>query len=192
MREEKQDRRSQRTRHMLIHALLELIENKHYDQISVQDIVEQANVGRSTFYAHYQNKDELLLGGFKHVLQMLVQHVRLDGDGRLVIDTSPLFSHAQGHYELYRTLLWGSGFELIMQDGHSALSRKLEARLGELLSQTADRTPLPLLSATLAGALLVMLKWWLDHKMPYPPAQMDAYFQAMVMPGIRQTLQPDK
>ena len=58
MAEDKQDRRTLRTQEMLIHALLDLIEKKHYDQITVQDIVEQANVGRSTFYAHYQNKDD--------------------------------------------------------------------------------------------------------------------------------------
>ena len=58
MTEKTPDRRAQRTRESLIHALLALIEEKHYDQISVQDIVEHANVGRSTFYAHYENKEE--------------------------------------------------------------------------------------------------------------------------------------
>jgi AcrR family transcriptional regulator len=64
MSEDRQDRRTLRTQEMLIHAWLEIIQHKHYDQITVKDIVEQANVGRSTFYAHYQNKDELLISGF--------------------------------------------------------------------------------------------------------------------------------
>ncbi len=116
------DRRARRTRELLIHALLELIETRHYDQISVQDIVERADVGRSTFYAHYENKDALLMGGFEHLLEMLVQQIQCDSAAQLTFETVMLFEHARGHYETYRTLLWGTGFELLIKDGHTALS----------------------------------------------------------------------
>jgi AcrR family transcriptional regulator len=186
MTEQKQDRRTLRTREALIHALLELIENKHYDQITVEDIVQHANVGRSTFYAHYQSKDDLLLNGFEHQLDMLVQQLVFDADDQLKFDTSMLFQHAHGHYEIFRTLIWGSSMELLLKDGHAALSRKVEARLTQLLStQQSPSIPLPILASAVAGVLLVLLKWWLDNKMPYTPERMNEIFQQLMMQGIR-------
>jgi AcrR family transcriptional regulator len=189
MIEKTPDRRTQRTRESLIHALLDLIEEKHYDQISVQDIVEHANVGRSTFYAHYENKDDLLNSGFEHLLDRLVQWIDLNEEDQIHFDTSMLFRHAHGHYEIYRTLIWGTGFKLLIEDGQAALSKKIEARLKVLLpdEQFVD-TPLPVLAYAIAGVLLALLKWWLDHKMPYPPEQMDAIFQRLMMPGLRDTI----
>jgi AcrR family transcriptional regulator len=184
------DRRARRTRELLIHALLELIETRHYDQISVQDIVERADVGRSTFYAHYENKDALLMGGFEHLLEMLVQQIQCDSTGQLTFETVMLFEHARGNYEIYRTLLWGTGFELLIKDGHTALSEKIEKRLWEL-GFTSDESlvPLPVLSCSLAGSLLVLLKWWLDNKMPYPPEHMNEIFQQLAMTGIQSVKQ---
>ena len=189
MTEKVPDRRTQRTRETLIHALLALIEDKHYDQISVQDIVEYANVGRSTFYAHYENKDDLLNSGFEHLLDNLVQWITLNEDGQLIFDTTMLFRHAHGHYEIYRTLIWGTGFKLLIEDGHAALSEKIEARLETLLPEVQFLDiPLPALSYAVASTLLAILKWWLDNKMPYPPEKMDEIFQRLMMPGVRDTI----
>jgi AcrR family transcriptional regulator len=180
------DRRARRTRELLIHALLELIETRHYDQISVQDIVERADVGRSTFYAHYENKDALLMGGFEHLLEMLVQQIQCDSTGQLTFETVMLFQHARGHYEIYRTLLWGTGFELLIKDGHTALSEKIETRLRELrFAADESLVPLAVLACSLAGSLLVLLKWWLDNKMPYPPERMNEIFQQLAMTGVQ-------
>jgi len=190
MAEKKQDRRSFRTQAILIHALLELIEKKHYDQISVQDIVQKANLGRSTFYTHYQNKDDLLLSGLEHQLEQLAQNITLDDDCGLKFDTWPLFLHTQGHIEIYRTLFWGSGFKLLIEGVQAALSRKIEDRLVSLLvDKSGISIPIPVLANTMSGVLLVLLKWWLDNKIPYPPKRMDEIFQQLMMPGIRIALE---
>jgi AcrR family transcriptional regulator len=63
MEPEKKDRRTRRTRQLLRSALLSLLKEKRYDEISVQDIIERADVARSTFYMHYVDKDDLLTGG---------------------------------------------------------------------------------------------------------------------------------
>jgi AcrR family transcriptional regulator len=189
----KQDRRSQRTQQTLIEALLALLAVKHYDEISVNDIIERANVGRSTFYAHYQDKDDLLKSGFERVLDMLIQQIRLgEANEGLRLDTTPLFHHAQGHYELYRTLAWGSGFELLTRDGHAALSAKFQESFTRFCQGKPEPAiPLAILAYSLAGTLLILLKWWLDHKMPYPPERMDEIFQQLVMSSARNILITD-
>ncbi len=184
-----QDRRSQRTRQALIHALIELLETKHYDQISIQNIVDQANVGRATFYTHYQNKDDLLKSGFERVLDVLSQQIVSNEKGQFSFDTSMLFQHAQGHFELYKTLVWGSGFDLLTKEGHASLSKKIEDRIDLLLTgRQPPSIPPPILFYSLAGTLLIMLKWWLDNKMPYSPEHMDKIFQQLIMPGLRTVL----
>ena len=70
---DKNDRRSQRTRQLLSEALVQLIQEKDYSTINVNDIIERANVGRSTFYAHYPSKDDLLLDQMDRVIESLSQ-----------------------------------------------------------------------------------------------------------------------
>jgi AcrR family transcriptional regulator len=184
------DRRTQRTQRTLLDALIDLLKVKHYDAITVKDIVEKANVGRSTFYAHYQTKDDLLKCGFERVLDRLLDQVVFDETNRnITLDTAPLFRHAQGHAELYRTLAWGSGFEVITTQGQASLGAKFMQRLSLLVSSDMQpAVPLSALSYSLAGNLLILLKWWLENDMPGSPEYMDGIFQQLVMPGIRSAL----
>jgi AcrR family transcriptional regulator len=186
MDQQRQDRRSRRTQQALMEALLELLAVKNYDEISINDIVERANVGRSTFYAHYQDKDDLLRNGFERALDLLIQHVSFGiADQDLQLDATPLFLHAKGHYELYRTLAWGSGFNVLTKNGHAALSAKFYEVFTLVLSGKPEPpVPLDILSYSLAGNLLILLKWWLDNKMPYSPEYMNSIFQQLTMPSI--------
>ena len=190
MAQQRQDRRSQRTQQTLMDALIALLAVKHYDEISVNDIIDRANVGRSTFYAHYQGKDDLLKSGFERVLDMLIHHISFgEADQDLRLDAIQLFRHAQGHYDLYRTLVWGSGFDLLTKDGHAALSAKFQENFTQLLSGKPEPSiPLAVLSYSMAGTLLILLKWWLDNKMPYSPEYMDEIFQQLVMSSARKIL----
>jgi AcrR family transcriptional regulator len=190
MTEQRQDRRSQRTQQALMDALIALLAVKNYDEISINDIVDRANVGRSTFYAHYQTKDDLLKSGFERVLDMLIQHINTrELDQGLQLDTTMFFRHAQGHYEIYRTLVWGSGFDILTRDGHAALSAKFRESFTQLLSGRPEPPiPLAVLSYSVAGTLLLLLKWWLDNKMPYSPEYMDEIFQQLVMSSARKLL----
>lgn len=190
MAQQKQDRRSQRTQQALLDALVALLAVKHYDEISVNDIIMRANVGRSTFYAHYQTKDDLMKRGFERALDMFIQQIPTGNiEQDMQLDTTPLFRHAQGHYELFRTLAWGSGFEILTRDGHATLSAKFEERFTKMLTNKPEPAlSIAVLSYSLAGSLLILLKWWLEHKMPYSPEDMDGIFQQLMMPGVRNIL----
>src|SRR5229473_6946476 len=95
------DRRISRTRMLLQHALNSLILKKDYETITIQDICDAANVGRSTFYAHYTSKDDLKRSGFEHLRKELVDRQRsaqaAPGDirDRSLGFSLPMFEHAR-------------------------------------------------------------------------------------------------
>ena len=190
MKNAKADRRSRRTQLLLSTALVELMMEKRYDQITVQEIIERANVGRSTFYAHYLDKDDLLVSDFRRVLDALNDHIYARQAG--AHPTPPLalfFEHVQEYHHLYKALVRGGGITMLYKQAHTQLRQTIEQHLGSFVpaGQSPD-APLELVADYLAGAILNMLTWWLDHAMPYTPQQMDALFHQLVLPGVQATL----
>lgn len=184
------DRRTQRSRQTLSHALIALIEEKRYDAITVQDICERANVGRSTFYAHYQDKDDLLTSNFQQAMDSLGQPLA-HRDGQLIFSIAPLFEHLQGHHHLYKALLWGGGMDVLLRAGQKQWSQQIEQYAGTLLKDGRQpAAPLQVVAVYIAGSLQTLLLWWLEHKMPYSPERMDDLFQQLVMPGVNTALFP--
>src|SRR5262245_44726876 len=112
----KKDRRSERTRRSLSEAMVELIREKDYSAITVNDIIERANVGRSTFYAHFRDKDDLFLGEFDRVIDVL-SHGILNGpqDEDSLFPSLGLFRHIRDQYALYKALMWGPGIDLLIK-----------------------------------------------------------------------------
>jgi AcrR family transcriptional regulator len=178
------DRRTQRTRLALSQALIALIQEKRYEAITVQDICDRADVGRSTFYAHYQDKDDLLASNFQQVMENLGSQIEWRGD-QFIFPVEPLFRHVQEHHHLYKALAWGGGFDVLLRAGQRQWRAQIETHLTTRLPpDRALAIPLDVVTGYLAGALQTMLLWWLDRKMPYPPERMNEMFQQLVMPGV--------
>jgi AcrR family transcriptional regulator len=191
MRNAKEDRRSQRTRQLLSAALVQLMLEKRYDEITVQDIIDRANVGRSTFYTHYLDKEDLLVSDFTRVLDTLSQHSELSEDAGVQSPPSILlfFRHVQMHRQLYKALVRGEGIQRLFKKSHEHLRSTIEQHLATMMpAGLPPAAPLPLVADYIAGAILTMLTWWLEHEMPYSPEQMDALFQQLVLPGVTATL----
>ena len=192
MRNTKADRRSERTRQLLSAALIELMLEQRYDEITVQDIIDRANIGRSTFYAHYLDKEDLLVSGFTRVLDTLglSPQQRGEGENQAPPSLARFFQHVQEHHQLYKALVHGGGIDRLFKKSHQHMRRNIEQHLAALIpAGQAPAAPLPLVADYLAGAILSMLTWWLDNEMPYTPEQMDTLFQQLVRPGIQTTLQ---
>jgi AcrR family transcriptional regulator len=181
------DRRSQRTRQLLNDALLALLMERRYELITVQDIIDRANVGRSTFYAHYEDKEDLLISNFEHMLDALNEHLQhSETGGQRLLPTLELFRHVQEHRYLYKAIVGGRGMELLTRRGQAYFSDRIEQQLRTVTTQPHTPTmPLPFISNYVAGAFVTMLKWWLDNNMPYSPERMDEMFQLLVMTGVR-------
>jgi AcrR family transcriptional regulator len=173
-------------------ALIELMLEQRYDQITVQDIIDRANIGRSTFYAHYLDKEDLLVSEFSRVLDTLIQHIdrRAPSEQPARPGLALFFHHVQSHYQLYKALVRGGGIDLIYKKAHERLRWNIEQHLGALVpAGQTPAAPLPLVADYMAGAIVTMMTWWLQNEMPYSPEQMDAMFQQLVLPGVFATLQ---
>lgn len=122
------DRRVVRTSAMLHQALLSLILDKGYEAITIKDICNAANVGRTTFYAHYTDKDDLKRSGLDHLrTALLVRHKNAsdppdDGDKRDLGFSLTMFEHAHNHIDLYRALVGGRGGTVALETIRGILS----------------------------------------------------------------------
>lgn len=191
MGQEKTDRRARRTRRLLGAALIALLQEKRYDRITVQDLIDRADVGRSTFYAHYRDKEDLLISEFARVLDELGRHLGGGAGDERLVPSLELFRHVRDHHDLYRALLRGGGAELLFARGHAHLREAIAGRLAAL--PAAGRTPAvpsAIVADYLAGALLTLLRWWLDRGMPHPPEEMEAIFLRLALPGVQAALGP--
>jgi len=183
---DKADRRSRRTRRLIAEALIALMVEGRYDRITVRDIIDRADVGRSTFYAHYRDKEDVLTGEFERVLALLHQHLDDDADGQQLLPSLGLFQHVQEHHHLYHALVRGHGVDVLYQTGHRYLNASVERQLATLVADgCALSAAPPLLADYVAGAFLSLLRWWLEHERPYTPEEMHAIFQRLVLPGVQ-------
>src|SRR5215216_114045 len=173
MTEDKKDRRSQRTRHLLSAALVQLIREKDYNSITVSDIIERANVGRSTFYAHYRDKDDLFVGELDRVIEVLSQQIPSQEEMPF-FPSLGLFRHVGEQYELYKALVWTPGIDLLIKHLQKSLSQRVQQ--GLVKSGQEFDTPLPILANFITGNFLTLLKWWLENKRIYSAEQMDTIF----------------
>jgi len=185
------DRRISRTRAMLQHALTSQILKKGYEAVTIQDICDEANVGRSTFYAHYTNKDDLKRSGFEHLRKQLVDRQREaeaasgDIESRSLGFSLTMFEHARDHIDLYRALVGGRGGAVSLGQIRQILSdlvrNEFVATAGK---NSADVVPRELVVQYVVGAFMAVMTWWLDGGAKLPPERIDAIFRRLATEGI--------
>lgn len=185
--DDKNDRRSQRTRQALGDALVELMMEKGYDAISIKDIIVRANVGRSTFYSHYADKDALFVGQLDRLMEVLNRDVSQEySEENLFFPSLGLLRHIKEQWKLYRILAWGSGIDALTRHLQKLLSEKIEQRL--VAGGQSYELPTPIIANFLSGSFLSLVKWWLDNKMKYSPEQMDEMFQKLALRSAKALL----
>lgn len=187
------DRRVQRTRQLLHDALTALIMEKRYESITVQDIIDRANLGRSTFYVHYQDKDDLLLSGMEGLVHSLVDGIEFisDGEGEglktgnlKLLSALPLFQQAASQSKLYGSIIGRRGIELLKHQIQDHLSQHIQENIeARLVDGQTSSVPPHVFANYLAGALLNLVGWWLDNEMPYSAHEMNSMFQLMASSG---------
>lgn len=194
MNDEKPDRRVIKTRKLVADALVELVMEKGYEKVSVQDIIDRANVGRSTFYAHYQDKDDLLLRGVTEIaygdtledaVKWEIKHISRDETSGN-ISFAKMFFHIQQNQPLHKALFTHHKENIVVEKGTNYLYAILKAQLIRLAKNGQEpKVPIPLLAQYLTGGLMSLIKWWIENDISYSAEEMDNLFQKIAMPGIR-------
>jgi AcrR family transcriptional regulator len=185
------DRRVRRTQELLRNALYSLIHDKGYDHVTVQDIIDRADVGRSTFYAHFRDKDDLLMSGFEEVraaFELDGGHIgaaATDAEGQSLLPSLAFFEHADRSRSVYKALAGRRGAETVKNYIHRSLSDLVRAHLSSRLADQPTRVPSEAIVEFAVSALLGLALWWMEHDAPYSPQQMDEMYRKLTEPGVR-------
>lgn len=185
----KTDARVRRTRDALGDALITLMQEKPFETITVQDVLDRAHVSRSTFYTHYSDKDDLLMSDvdefFEALSMALSQH---DDTSDRVFPVREFFAHLSDVQPFFKALVKSGKYHENMELARGHFARGIERRLAELPRGNAiPANQLPAVAFAHAGALLSLLTWWLDRGMRESPAEMDELFHRMVWNGAKES-----
>lgn len=168
-----EDRRVQRTKAALVGAFVHLVLDRRYDQITVAHIVERAGVGRSTFYEHYDNKDQLLTEGLTGPFAIVADMSAGIGDPAQL---RQVIEHFWENRRVGNILFQGPTRQLVTRTLAAAIEERLLARPR---SATPSDLPAPLLSAYLASAQIGLLSAWLSGHTPCPAQTIAAALQRL-------------
>ena len=182
----KPDRRTARTQAALRGALIRLLRRKAYEAISVQDIIDEANVGRSTFYAHCSGKDQLLRLSLRLLREELAdqqRHVPRESNRQTKLAFSlPLLEHMASHRDFYPSLSRGRGNELFVNETQQTVAEFARASLKDL--RRASSVPQEVAVGFIVSAFMGLLAWWLARQAKAPAKEVDDIFQRLVRRGV--------
>jgi AcrR family transcriptional regulator len=188
------DRRAARTRKALHEALISLILRKGYEPITIKDIIEEADVGRSTFYAHYTSKEDLLRKGFEELRRLLIDAQRnaTSADGRPLENlrfSLAMFEHACEYRKVYRALVGSRGATVVINELRRVLSDVV--RKDPAASASNEPIARELRVQFVVSTFLTVLTWCLEKPPDLPPSDIDAVFRRLVLNGIGMSKRPN-
>jgi len=200
------DRRKSRTRRQLREALFGLMLEQPYESITIEDVTRRADLGRTTFYLHYKDKEDLLLESIEAIAVELKEKIleamkdqppmlSVEGSTALAPGWAPfsmVLEHAAENASLYLPILRGEGTpqapnvirQIIHQSAYEFFVNHLESKkpLGEL------SIPIEVLTNFFSTSLLGMLTWWLENDMPYSPKEMADIYRRLFFFGAAQVV----
>ncbi len=212
------DRRVQKTRKLLQGALIELVAEKSYESVSIREILDRANVGRSTFYAHFQDKDQLLHSILDRLDELFMQHEKLFLDAKknlgnadimnLTHEFSPtlsLFQFVGENYRFFKAMLGNRGYgvfakpvyEYVFAHVHGLFTKPVHndvvANMHEPFKVLRSHEKYGSLESEIAAhyfvsALLGILVWWVEKDLPCTAEEMDRLFRQLAIPSFEQVL----
>ena len=157
----------------------------------VQEILDRANVGRSTFYMHFHDKDELLVSSIRDVLRAVHKPPEAPSSGkaceRIVRFSLPIFEHIYQHRRTGAAIMGVRGRAVV----HDHLQRIVAEQIRDEVkthvqgrSKITTKIPRDLLVQYIAATFILVLNWWAESRNPLPPAESDAIFRALLMPSL--------
>ena len=181
------DRRAARSRDLLLDALPGLMAERGFERLTTQNIIDRAGVGRATFYAHFDNKEELLAASIGR-LRAWLETMRRPAPGQPFAFMPPLFDHLDSHRAIYRTT-----FE---RESEVAVERLFRAMLRELVrtelaaqpGARRDDAAIALATQFVVSTFWSVTVWWLGDGRVRTPAEVNAIFLRLAQPGLELAL----
>ena len=192
MQRQRRDRRVERTQALLRDALVSLIQEKPYDSIAVKEILDRANVGRSTFYMHFRDKDDLLVLGIHDLIGSVHRrraHTSQKASDGIIWFSLPIFEYIEQHRRTSEAKMGRRGRAII----HEHLQRVL----GDLIADDVKKRlrtrrkpghiPPDLLIQYVASTFTLVLNWWVETRSPLSPREINDCFRALIAPTLEAT-----
>ena len=183
------DRRQKKTRDAIFQAFTKLLSEKQYSQISVQEIIDYANVGRTTFYAHFETKDYLL----KDMCEELFSHIIIGLPHEHYHCSSS--NNESVFLHLLRHLLENDNniLELLSSQNNEIFLRYFKSNLKKLIKEQylynylANDTLFPedYIVNHIASSFVETIDWWLRGNMKETPENINQYFLSVIEPIIK-------
>jgi AcrR family transcriptional regulator len=184
------DRRIQRTRQLLHGSLMALIQEKGFEALSVQDIIDRANVGRATFYAHFDSKEDLLASGIENLRAALKEQQRRAvsagrSDERLFAFSRELFIHANEHRTVFRAMVGKRSGAVVQQLLQKMLVDLVREEVKGTWTEKEKETPIEAVSQFIGGGLFGLLMWWGNGNMRMAIDDVDSVFRRLAVPALK-------
>jgi AcrR family transcriptional regulator len=195
----KNDRRVGRTQQLLKQSLLSLIRERGFEPLTVQDIIDRANVGRSTFYAHFRDKEDLLVHGLDELrthlkeIQRQALAKRPGSDEAAFAFSRELSAHASQHADVFRAMV-GKRSGVVFQRSFQKLLTELAREEIKALSPRNSRGSAPSEAVVqfVAAGLHGLLSWWADGQMRLTSDEVDTIFRRLALPAVRSAMAPER
>jgi AcrR family transcriptional regulator len=186
----KTDRRVKRTRDLLQKALGGLLNERSYSAITIQDIVNRADVGRTTFYAHYKSKNALFMSCHEAIFREFdFGPHRLSKDELLSLEVPPkvitIYQQLLKARELVSPVFQGEDSRLILRRVRERSAQEIAANLCKAFPDAESAMPVEVLATYLTGAQLVLVQWWFETRQPHTPAELAQMFHRLQRAAIR-------
>ena len=162
-----------------------LLVEKPFDQIKVQDVLDRAGVSRSTFYAHFRDKTDLFLSDSDEFLEgMAMALSRFGCKSERVAPVQELFAHIAEVRPFYSALIESGKINDVWELGREHFARGIAERLAQIpKSRGMSPEHRAAIAQGLAGSLVSLLTWWVQHGMRPSPEEMDKLFHKLVWAG---------
>ena len=172
-----QDRRIRRTRKLLKEALVELILEKGYDDINVAEIIERADVGRTSFYTHFRSKEDLLLQNLDDLEHLFAPQEKKEKEDSPGDFSLYMFQHLKQNWRLARLLLGNKKIPFVRNHVNNILRKYYIEEYRKRFAGTRQSLQIEAAAVMKSGALLSLTLWWLAQKKPLSPEKMHELFE---------------
>lgn len=181
MEEKVLSKRVLKTRREIYQAMTSLLQTKSYSKITIQDIIDKAEIGRSTFYLHFETKDELLLSLIKSIFESFSKEMSSLGDDLFSLPVEEIFAHVQFNHKILYGIYKSDSGELLFTKFQEYWNQVITDKLKQQPEQYhLPNVPLELYVNHITGSLINMLKWWLSNKASITPKEMQQYWLLLI------------